>query len=845
MADVSEGRRAEAISGRTEIAHATVASVIAQHVALRPRHPAFVASRGETLSYGALGTQILAFGEILRSAGIGPSARVAILIPDALELGIVIIAAACHAIAVPLNPKITAVELDSLFNRLRIDAIVTSKNIDTPIRAAAALRGIPLFEVATLQDGQPIIAPLGGSVTAKEVTDVERATHPCTTAVILQTSATTGRPKLVPVTHGNLVINAERRRQWFNLTPDDRGLSVMPFYYGQGLKAGLVTPLLLGATIVFPDRDADGDIVNWLADLQPTWYDSAGQLFHTSVLECARKRKGAPLHHFLRFILSAGLSAAVRQALEDTFCVPVLETYGLSEAGTVAANSVMPERRKAGTVGMPWPGDLGIRGDDGHLLPPGMPGEIVVRGPVLTPGYLDDEEANRANFIDGWFRTGDLGSIDQQGFLTVLGRIKEFINRGGEKISPYEIERVLLRHSCIRDAAAFSVPHPRLGENVAAAVVLAPGASTSPSEIKAFLSEHLAPFKVPQRVFVKPELPKGATGKTLRRRLSDEAVKWVRDIMPPIAPLQVQILDIWQRLLGRKDIGIDDDFFEIGGDLLLAIQMLCEVEAMIRQRIPPSALKAVFTVRELVEAVVRGLPINAELLTVAKQGQGMPFLFCHGDYTTRGFYALKLAELLTCGHPVVLLHPYVDPDPNLRIEEVARAYIPKIIAAHPTGAFCLGGHCNGGLFAWEIAHQLQNLGREIASVVLIDAPSLNARPIFRAIARINRFIVAIAPNDFGNKIARHGMRKIWARSLLPLYGPYAYAIANYVPPKINTKVLCVVSEKSRSEKGFSWVPWVSLSSEARGEYIAGTHLSCVTQHVAELVRVLDKHLSQF
>jgi acyl-CoA synthetase (AMP-forming)/AMP-acid ligase II/acyl carrier protein len=658
--------------GLEDFRDATVASIIAQHVAIRPERPAIVMSKDVVLTYGALGAQIAAFGTALRANGIGPSARVAIILPNGLELAVAIVAAACHEVAVPLNPNTTATEILGLFTRLHIDAIVTSNKIETAARIVAARLGTPLFELASDgAGGFETLATVTSTIPNSEAA-LRGGAPPNAPAVILLTSATTGRPKLVPVTNRHLVVNAYRRRCWFNITPDDRALSEMPLYYAQGLKSGLFTPLLVGASVVCRDYEADGDIIDRFRHLRPTFYDAAGQAFHMTVLECARKRQGAPLRHCLRFISSVGLSAAVRQGLEEVFGVPVLETYGLSEAGTVAANSVVPEHRKAGTMGKPWPNEVAIRAEDGRLLPPGAAGEIVVRGPLLMPGYLDDEEANGAAFADGWFRTGDLGSIDAEGFLTVLGRLKEFINRGGEKISPYEIEQALLLHPCVCEAAVFSVPHPRLGENVAAAVVLMPGANTTSREIKVFLSDHLAPFKIPQHVFVKAELPKGATGKTLRRQLSEEAAYRVRGITPPTLPLQQQILEVWQRLIGRDDIGIDDDFLEIGGDSLLATQMLCEVETITRQQIPPSELRAVYTVRELAAAVLRGSPATAELVSCAKAGRGTPFIFCHGDYKDRGIYALKLTDMLTGDQPVFLVHPDPNSDPQLAIEEMAR-----------------------------------------------------------------------------------------------------------------------------------------------------------------------------
>ena len=554
---------------------------------------------------------------------------------------------------------------------------------------------------------------------------------------------------------------ADKRRFWYNLTSEDRALCATPLYYSQALREMLFTPLLLGASVACPNRGISGDTIGWLADLQPTWL-AAGPTFYMNLLETARSH-GAPLSHCLRFIRSgtAPLPLAVRSGLEELFGVPVLEGYGLSETGSVAANSFAREHRKPGTMGKPSPHEVAIRAEDGRILPPGAAGEIVVRGPGVMPGYLFNEEANRAAFIDGWFRTGDLGSIDAEGYLTYLGRRKEFISRGGEKISLYEVERALLLHPFIRDAAAFSVPHPRLGENLEAAVVLIAGATTTPTEIKTFLGSHLAPFKIPQHVAVMPALPKGPSGKTLRRQLSEAAVDRVRNVVRPGVPLQGQVLEIWERLLGRDDIGIDDDFFEAGGDSLLAVQMLCEVEAITRKRIPLSALRYAFTVGELVTAIQHEVPATPEFVTRAKSGSGTPFLFCHGDYSTRGFYSLKLADTLTCDAPVYLLHPVLGADPLTTIEDMAQAYLPDILAAQPTGPFRLGGFCNGGALAWEIAYQLDRMGREVEAVVLIDTISLNARSVLRAVAKFLGLAAMIVPNRIGKKIKSDGMVAFW------------------------------------------------------------------------------------
>lgn len=823
----------------------TLASIIARHAAIRPENPAILTSKNNVLTYGALWAQINAFGAALRANGIGPSARVALVLPDGCELAVAILATACNATAIPVNPKLTATEIETLFTRLRIDAVMTSSKVDTAARRLAARYGIRQFEATGSGTGalKILLSSAGEAAASENGTVLQRKPRPDDLALILQTSATTGRSKLVPITHRSLLANAERRRHLYNLTSEDRSFCVAPLYYARAIRGDLCEPLLVGGSVACPDRKSDGDFIDWIESLKPTWI-LGGPTFQLTLLEQARARRNVPIRHCLRFIRvgTAPLSAAMHRELEDVFGIPVLASYASTECGVIAAETITPEDRKPGTVGRPWPGAVAIRGDDGRIVPPGQTGEIVVRGPTVMPGYLDDEEANRAAFVDGWFRTGDLGSIDTDGSLTILGRIKEFINRGGEKISPYEIETALLRHPGIREAAAFSVPHPRLGENLAAAVVAKQDTNVTPAEIKRYLSDHLAPFKIPQQLLLKSEFPKGVTGKTLRRELAEEAKRSTREAAPPPAPLHSQILEIWKALLGRSDIGVDDDFFEAGGDSLLATQMVCEVEQATHQQIPPSALRHVFTIRDLAETVLRGGSSATELITCAREGRGVPFFFCHGDYTSRGFYALKLADTLRNDQPVFLVHPYPNPDPDLPMEEIARVYIPAILKAHPTGTFCLGGHCNGGVLAWAIAHQLERLGRDVKLVALIDAPSLNARSAFRAVARLNSFAVAATPGKLSKKFHRHGMRKLWGKKR-HANGPFSRAICNYVPPRTAARVICMLSEEFRAKTTYSWTPWTNVADDVRCEYVPGSHFSSITKHVGVVARLLDDSMA--
>jgi len=355
-------------------------------------------------------------------------------------------------------------------------------------------------------------------------------------------------------------------------------------------------PLLLGGSVALPTSQDPGDVAQWIGELRPTWF-SAGPTYLRAMLDKIRAGD-SKLAHSLRFILSSSsyLPEFVRAELETLLGIPILEFYGLSEAGVMAANPMPPAKRKPGTVGVFPPDELAIRSEARNILGIGEVGEIVVRGPSVSPGAVNGIEGPHFDFRRDWLETGDVGFIDPEGFLTIVGRTKEIINRGGEKIAPYEIEKALLDHPFVADAAAFSVPHARLGENVAAAVVLKPQTKATSSELKTFLYDRLAHFKVPQRIVFVSDLPRGSTGKISRSNLATAVANQVRAAIPPGSMLEFQIAEIWQGLLGRTDLGVDDDFFELGGDSLLATNMIVEVETATGQRIPRSSLGAASTI---------------------------------------------------------------------------------------------------------------------------------------------------------------------------------------------------------------------------------------------------------
>jgi oxalate---CoA ligase len=726
--------------GTAAPASATLAAALQRHALIRPRAPAVVAPGRLPLSYFELVRTVEEIGAGLRGGGAGRKTRIGIVLPSGPEAAVANIVVACHAIAVPLNPDLVETEFEERSAILRLDAVAVLDSTRTAAEAVAERRGLRVFKLAAQGRSAGRLA-LVGSPDDSAVEAV--GAGPDDIAFILNTSGTTARPKLVPVTHRNLAAMAEKMQRWFGLSPDDRSLCVMPLHYAQGLKQSVFVPVIHGASIACSyGPPLRAEFFDRLSGLAPTWY-TAGPTHQRWILDVARSQPGG--RHSLRFIQSAAayLPESVRFGLEEAFGVPVLEAYGLSEAGLVAANPIPPAIRKPGTVGLASPDEVAVVGDDGERLGYGGMGEILVRGPSVTPGYLDNPEANRQAFFEGgWFRTGDLGAIDEDGFLTVLGRVKELINRGGEKISPAEIDQALLHHPAVAEAAAFGVPHQRLGEDVAAAVVLRAGSSASPTELRQFLRGRLAPSKTPHRILIVDELPKGDTGKIQRAQLR-EALPSTFAAPPSSAEqknaqssLEFDLAELWRKLLGCDTVGFEDDFFEKGGDSLLAMEMLLELERMTGRSLPETILFDAPTVRQLAWSVAGGAWAEAKpLIPVQTSGHAAPLFFFHGDYDGGGYYTRRLAHLLGPEQPFVAVAPNRPGIYSLlpSIEKMAAERLSSLMAEWPHGPFRLGGFSGGALVAFETARLLSQTGREVELVAMIDPPTFSTHPVARAI----------------------------------------------------------------------------------------------------------------
>jgi acyl-CoA synthetase (AMP-forming)/AMP-acid ligase II len=484
--------------------------------------PALLAPGRLALSFEALNRLADDTVATLNGLGIGRNDRVAIVLPNGPEMAAAFIAIGSGATTAPLNPAYRAEEFRFYLNDLSAKALVVEQGSDSSAIAVAGELGVPVVALVG-NEAEPAGAftLVGkGSGTPAQGGPAE----PDDIALILHTSGTTSRPKIVPLSQANVTASAHNIAATLSLVPEDRCLNVMPLFHIHGLMAAVLASLGAGASVFCTPGFNALKVFAWMEEAKPTWY-TAVPTMHQAILARAARNPDAVKATKLRLIRSSSssLPPQVMGALEETFGAPVIESYGMTEAAhQMASNPLPPAPRKPGSVGIAAGPEVQIMDPAGKILEAGATGEIVIRGENVTGGYEANEKANRESFTDGWFRTGDLGAFDADGYLTISGRIKEIINRGGEKISPREVDEVLLDHPAVAQAVTFALPHDKLGEEVAAAIVIADGASVSEAELRDFARERLAEFKVPRKIVFVDEIPKGATGKLQRIGLHEK-----------------------------------------------------------------------------------------------------------------------------------------------------------------------------------------------------------------------------------------------------------------------------------------------------------------------------------
>jgi acyl-CoA synthetase (AMP-forming)/AMP-acid ligase II/thioesterase domain-containing protein/acyl carrier protein len=625
------------------------------------------------------------------------------------------------AIAVPISPRATAEELAIDFRQREIKTLVVEAALETPARSIAEQLGIPIIEAAPAASGGVDGVDFSGGAP-------DRSHDPAPSRaedyfVVLLTSGTTERSKVVPIRHRHRITGADFGH------PTDRILAAGPLYFA-GRQMAVVRNLTSGAsTILAPSFDMD-DFWDFLGNYGLTQFTANPTILKTILSQASAHATDIERSN-LQLITASGskVEPEIADEIEELFGVPVVERYAASEANRIAGHPFPRELRKRGSVGIPVDCEVRIRSLDGNFLPTGERGEVVVRGPHVFDGYENDDAANAEAFADGWFRTGDEGFFDNDGYLTLTGRIKEVINRGGEKVSPAEVDSALTDHPYVHDAATFPIPHPTLGEEVAAAVVKTPGSDLAERELTYFLLDRLSGAKVPRCIVFTDEIPKSDAGKVQRHQLAEAFgvsidSKGHKSSRNP-SPLEYRLLMLWRWTLKNPRVGIDDNFFLMGGDSLQAVGLFLQLEKVFKCRLPVATLFKAGTVAEMAE-LLQDMEPQGAMVPFQAEGDRPPF-FCVHAQTGQAIFLYQLSQHLDTDQPLYGIQSLGWDQHNVpftKAQDMAEHYVAEIRKIQPVGPYYIGGYSFGGKIAVYMANIFKEAGDKVAFLGLFDTLSL-------------------------------------------------------------------------------------------------------------------------
>ncbi len=727
----------------------SLATLLRYHAEHRPEAEALLSPGTLPLTYRRLWQQVQKTAVCLQQAGLDRRDRIAVVMPDGVAAAVAQMAAASFAVACPFNPAYRQAEFEAFFTDLESKSVILQEGAVTEARAAARSLGVPALEF-------PSAPGLDAGIVASSPTDTRSPrpfdgwSDPEDVAYVLFTSGSTAKPKRVALKHRNLMVAAAAISRCYRLSLDDRCLNLVPLFHGFGLVSGLLSSFWAGASVICGPALHAANFTSLVGEWQPTWFTGVPAMHRTMVDQLRSQGTILPPNR-LRFTISrAGpLSSSLQADVEQVLRIPILQGYGATETSTLATCTALPpETRKPGSVGQTIGPEIAIADEQCRPLAAGATGEVLIRGANVVDDYEDAPEQTRQSFFEGWFRTGDLGHVDGDGYLFITGRKKEVINRGGEKISPYEVEDVLLRHSAVAEAACFPIPHPRLGEDVAAAVVLrpapVPGASLNGAgepggamdqgaarlqDIAEFAAGRLASFKRPRVIIPVPAIPVTSAGKVSRAQLAPllarqlSAIPAAREISPPRTPMERDLVELWSKMLGSDRVGIRDSFYDIGGDSLLAVGMLTQVESRFGRPIPVDQFARTPTIESLAKLVSGAAPAaESPLLAPIQTSGSRPPLF----NVIAGFYISheqRLSRYLGADQPYYAVIPDLrrgGAEYGLGPAGVAANCVAAIRAVQPRGPYFLSGNSVGGVVAFHIAQQFAAAGESVGLLALLD-----------------------------------------------------------------------------------------------------------------------------
>ncbi len=644
--------------------HETLADALDDVAANQPAAVALHVPGRSSLTYGDLSAQIRYVRERLGGWGIAPGDIVAGVLPNRAEMAVACATLPSSCTFAPLGPNLTTDAYAQLIVRLGAHAILVPQGQEHPIRAAARQHGVAEIDVVSEPD-----APAGAfALDLRQKRDSLCATPAARRelAYITVSSGTTGRPKLVPSTHRQTLLYAKAARDWLAYSPQDVGCHLTPIHLGTGLRSGLINPLLAGLSIVcLPESDVDAFFAA-IEEFGPTCLNASFALLR-AILRRAPEYREALRQSRFRFVRSGAgrLHPEEIDRLEDALGAPVLTGYSSVETTAISHDPLPPRRRKRGAAGLPLVNEVAIMDATGQISATDTTGEIVVRGALVFPGYLDDPELTAASFVGDWFRTGDLGRIDEEGYIHVSGRIKEIINRGGEKISPVEIDAAIESVPGVKEAATFGIAHASLGEEVVAALVRHADTALDEAQVIEHVRRRVGPTKTPRKIYFVDRIPRTENGKVLRRELPHQlgldsggtvagADSGAAAGRVPLSPLEGALAGLWASLLKVGSVGRDDNFFLLGGDSLHGAQVIAHVKSLFGVELPIQSLfgeaasiagmaRSIETIRSRNAAIQKDAPAGAGRSTLApiprREGRA-PVVLTHAQW--RAWFLARL-----------------------------------------------------------------------------------------------------------------------------------------------------------------------------------------------------------
>ncbi len=853
----------------------TIYSLIAKWAEKRPNSIAIKGLNRFPLTYSRLYQHIKKTVESLNEMDITREDRVAIVLPNGPDTATAFLSLTAATTCAPLNPNYKIKEFDFYFSNLKAKALIIPTDMESPAIKIAERQEMGIIYLSPLSEAG--LFTLESKIVNPNVH--KQFTQSDDIALILHTSGTTSRPKLVPLTHYNLCTSAKSIQKTLQLQEEDCCLNIMPLFHVHGLIGALLSTIIAGASIACTPGFYAPHFFEWVKLFKPTWY-TAVPTMHQAILERLKKCKKPLNYNKLRLIRSSSsaLSPKVMNELEEMFNVPVIESYGMTEAShQIASNPLPPYKRKAGSVGLPTGPEIAIIDDNGNFLKKGDIGEIVVRGSNLFRGYENNPKANVSSFINGWFRTGDQGYFDEDDYLIIRGRIKEIINRGGEKISPKEIDEVLLNHPDILQAMTFAVPSSKLGEEIGAAIVLRDNVNITEWDVQMYVANQLADFKVPNHILFLEEIPKGPTGKLQRVNLAKNLGLLSISITEknralykaPETPIEEKLVKIWSEVLRLDQIGINDNYFQLGGDSIqgaIILSIICDSFHL--KRIPLSIFLHAPTIKKMAQILNQkdfAIP-SASLVAIRKTGIKPPIYCVHACEGEIMFFN-TLTKYLPPEFPYYALRAQGLEglqEPYTRVEDMASHYVKEIRAIQPIGPYILGGAGVGGIIALEMAHQLASKDDNVELLILIDTilphslqlEQTSIKPICQlksVIQVLFNLVSQIRLRGLANYFQEIIFPKTTRKNYILKFGLYRYnviektqnATEKYKPKKYGGPVVLFMSSKRTRfprDPRFRINPWKQIAIGKFNAYIIpGQHLDILKEPNVKLLAQILKY----